>query len=125
MSSANHHSSPASGKSSHGSFKSYIVGFILSLVLTVLSFGAVMSGAVPKGLVLPAIVVLCVAQLIVQLVFFLHMGTSPDERDNTAIFLFTMLIIAIVVAGSLWVMHNANVNMMPMHMSAGQAMTRD
>ena len=66
-----------------------------------------------------------VAQLLVQLVFFLHMGTSPDQRSNLAIFLFTGLVIAIVVCGSLWVMHNANVNMMPTHMSANRAMSAD
>jgi cytochrome o ubiquinol oxidase operon protein cyoD len=53
-----------------------------------------------------------VAQLVVQLVCFLHMGTSPSQRSNLAIMLFTLLILAIVVVGSLWVLHNMNVNMM-------------
>jgi cytochrome o ubiquinol oxidase operon protein cyoD len=110
---------------SHGSLKSYLIGFVLCLVLTALSFGAVMSGYVPHGLILTALVVFGVAQLLVQLIFFLHMGTSPDQRDNTSIFIFTALIIAIVVAGSLWVMHNANVNMMPAPMSSDAAMSHD
>ena len=109
----------------HGSMKSYVVGFILSLVLTVLSFGAIMSGVVPHDMMLPAIVILALAQLLVQLVYFLHMGTGPTQRNNTAIFAFTGLIIVIVVAGSLWVMHNANVNMMPTSMSTDSAMHRD
>jgi cytochrome o ubiquinol oxidase operon protein cyoD len=119
MSSANHHSSHGEvHKASHGSLKSYIVGFVLSVVITLLAFWLVMSGAVPHGLILPGIVVLAVVQLLVQLVFFLHMGTAADQRDNTAIFAFTVLIIAIVVGGALWVMHNANVNMMhPMPMT--------
>ena len=103
---------------SHGSWKSYIIGFILSLVTTLASFWLVMSGKVPHNMILPGIVVLAIAQLVVQLVYFLHMGTAPDQRDNFAIFLFTGLIIAIVVCGSLWVLHNMNVNMMhPMSMS--------
>ncbi|MBU6248351.1 MAG: cytochrome o ubiquinol oxidase subunit IV [Xanthomonadaceae bacterium] len=96
----------------HGSLKSYIVGFGLSVLLTLASFGTVMSGVVPHHLMLPGIVVFAVAQLLVQLVFFLHMGTSPGKQGNLAIMLFTLLILAIVVVGSLWVLHNMNVNMM-------------
>jgi cytochrome o ubiquinol oxidase operon protein cyoD len=120
-----HASAHPAGDASHGSQKSYTIGFVLSLVLTVLSFGTVMSGFVPQSAMLTGIVVFAVAQLLVQLVFFLHMGTSPDQRNNLAIFLFTGLIIAIVVSGSLWVMHNADVNMMPTSMSADRAMSRD
>jgi cytochrome o ubiquinol oxidase operon protein cyoD len=97
---------------SHGSLKSYIVGFALSIVLTFLSFGCVMSGAVPHDLILPGIVVFCVAQVLVQLVFFLHLSAKPGQRDNLSIGVFTLLIIAIVVVGSLWVLHNMNVSMM-------------
>ena len=35
----------------HGSLKSYAAGFVLSLLLTALSFGAVMGGAVPHALI--------------------------------------------------------------------------
>ncbi len=112
------HSSPAvsdhGAHASHGSVKSYVVGFILCIVLTALSFGVVMTGALTGFAAAAAIVVLCVLQLIVQLVFFLHLGTSPEQRDNLTTFLFTMLIIAIIVGGSAWVLHNMNANMMPM-----------
>jgi cytochrome o ubiquinol oxidase operon protein cyoD len=105
----------------HGSVTSYAVGLGLSLLLTFASFGAVMSGLLPSELRLPAIVLLCVLQLLVQLVYFLHMGSAADQRENTAIFVCTGVLIAILVAGSLWVMHNANVNMMPTHMSPERA----
>ncbi|RAO77893.1 cytochrome o ubiquinol oxidase subunit IV [Dyella jiangningensis] len=96
----------------HGSTRSYLIGFALSVVLTLASFGVVMSGLVPHDLMMPGIIVFGVAQLVVQLVCFLHMGTSPSQRSNLAIMLFTLLILAIVVVGSLWVLHNMNVNMM-------------
>jgi cytochrome o ubiquinol oxidase operon protein cyoD len=118
----NHPAGPGNHHASHGSVKSYVIGFALSLVLTILSFWAVKSGVVPHGEILPAIVVLAVVQLLVQLVFFLHMGTGPDKGENLGVFVFTLLIIAIMVAGTVWVMHNMNANMMPMHtMSALQA----
>jgi len=110
-----HHSHDAhhdAAHADHGSTKSYVTGFILSVVLTLASFGVVMSGKVPHDLMMPGIVVFGVAQLVVQLVYFLHMGTSPSQRGNLAIMLFTLLILAIVVVGSLWVLHNMNVNMM-------------
>jgi cytochrome o ubiquinol oxidase operon protein cyoD len=107
-----HGHSNAHAHNAHGSLKSYVVGFALSLILTLLSFGCVMSGAVPQHLVVPGLVVFCVAQLLVQLVFFLHMSAAPGQRDNLSIGVFTLLIIAIVVVGSLWVMHNMNLYMM-------------
>ncbi len=109
----------------HGSLTSYTIGFLLSLLLTAGSFGAVMSGVVPHAMILPAIVVLAVTQLLVQLALFLHLGSAPDQRSNTVIFLLTGMLIAIIVAGSLWVMHNANMNMMPMQISVERALAKD
>jgi cytochrome o ubiquinol oxidase operon protein cyoD len=104
---------------------SYVLGFFLSLMLTVASFWVVMAAAVPHSVMLVAIVALCVIQLVVQLAYFLHIGTAPDRRENTAIFVCTGLLITIVVAGSLWVMHNANVNMMPTQMTTERALSHD
>jgi cytochrome o ubiquinol oxidase operon protein cyoD len=110
---------------SHGSLKSYVIGIVLSLLLTLASFGAVMTHVVPRGFGLATIVVLCVAQLVVQLVYFLHIGAARDQRANTGIFVCTAFLIAVIVGLSLWVMHNANQNMMPTHMSTERAMSRD
>jgi len=98
----------------HGSLRSHLIGYALSLVLTFLSFGAVMGRVLTPRAGLALIVALCVTQLLVQLVFFLHLGPRKGQRGNTAIFACTVFLIAIVVSGSLWVMHNANLNMMPM-----------
>jgi cytochrome o ubiquinol oxidase operon protein cyoD len=94
----------------HGSLKSYLIGFGLSLILTFASFGLVMSGTVSPSIALPGVIVLCVAQLFVQLICFLHMGRS--QRDNVTTFVFTVLVVAIIVGGSAWVLHNMNLNMM-------------
>ena len=48
------------------------------------------------------------------LIYFLHLDGSSAQRWNVMAFLFTLLILAIVVVGSLWVMHNMNANMMTM-----------
>ena len=109
----------------HGNLTGYVVGLGVSLVLTLASFGTVMSGLVPHGAAMGLLALLCVVQLLAQLVFFLHLGSAPDQRANTGIFVCTALLIAIIVAGSLWVTHNANANMMPTHLSADRARARD
>ena len=110
---------------SHGSLTSYVAGFVLCLVLTGLSFGAVMGGFVPHEKILAAITMLAVVQLLVQLVLFLHLGTAPDQRNNTVIFVLTVLLITTIVSGSLWVMHNADINMMPTQMTPERAISKD
>lgn len=122
------HSSSSRGAlhaASHGSLRGYVTGMVLSLVLTLASFGAVMTDVVPRGYGLATIVVLCVLQLIVQLAYFLHLGTARDQRSNVGIFVCTGFLIAVIVGLSLWVMHNANENMMPTHMSVERAMAHD
>jgi len=98
----------------HGSLRSHLIGYALSLVLTFLSFGAVMGRVLTPRAGLALIVALCVTQLLVQLVFFLHLGPRKGQRGNTAIFACTVFLMSTMVSGSLWVMHNANLNMMPM-----------
>jgi cytochrome o ubiquinol oxidase operon protein cyoD len=112
-------------EAAHGSFTSYLAGFVICLVLTGLSFGVVTSRMIPHDRLFPTITGLAVAQLIVQLIFFLHLGTAPEQRNNTVIFVLTGMLIAIVVAGSPWVMHNANTNMMPTHMSIERARAKN
>ncbi|KAG1385504.1 hypothetical protein G6F59_017366 [Rhizopus arrhizus] len=95
----------------HGSLKSYIIGFVLSLLLTFGSFGLVMHGALSHTVTIIGVVALCVLQLLVQLVYFLHMGASKSARANLAAVVVTVLLIAIIVGGSAWVLYNMNVNM--------------
>jgi cytochrome o ubiquinol oxidase subunit IV len=122
---SHHHAAHDEHAASHGSLKSYLIGIVLSLLLTLASFGVVMTHTVPRSWGLASIVVLCVTQLIVQLVYFLHIGAAREQRANTGIFLCTGFLIAVIVGLSLWVMHNANENMMPTHMSVERAMAKD
>jgi cytochrome o ubiquinol oxidase operon protein cyoD len=62
-------------------------------------------------MLLAVVVGLAVAQLLVQLVFFLHLGREPKPRQNLVVFLFMLLVIGILVIGSLWIMHNLNYHM--------------
>ncbi|AJK48424.1 cytochrome o ubiquinol oxidase subunit IV [Burkholderia plantarii] len=115
----------AAHDASHGTLKRYVIGMVLSVLLTLVSFGAVMTDVVPRRFGLAAITVACVAQLIVQLVYFLHIGSARSQRANTGIFLCTGFLIAVIVGLSLWVIHNANVNMMPTHITIERALAKD
>ncbi|EHM48613.1 MAG: cytochrome o ubiquinol oxidase subunit IV [Yokenella regensburgei] len=97
---------------SHGSVKTYMTGFILSIILTVIPFWMVMNGTASHGVILGTILVSAVVQILVHLVCFLHMNSKSDEGWNLTAFVFTILIIAIVVIGSIWIMWNLNYNMM-------------
>jgi cytochrome o ubiquinol oxidase subunit IV len=82
------------------------------VILTALSFGAVLSGALHGHDALYAIAGLALVQIVVHLVCFLHMNTSSGQRWNVMAFGFTVLIAVIVIGGSLWIMHNVSMNMM-------------
>lgn len=97
---------------SHGSVNSYMTGFLLSLILTAIPFWMVMDGSASHAMVLGTVVGMAVVQIFVHLIYFLHMNTSSEERWNLVALVFTVLIIAIVVVGSLWIMYNLNINMM-------------
>lgn len=91
----------------------YIIGFVLSLVLTLLAYGIVVGGTSAPWL-LPALGVLAIVQMLVQLTFFLHLGEEARPRWKIISFLFMASALSIIVAGSIWIMSNLNYNMMYM-----------
>ncbi|MGL5284897.1 cytochrome bo3 quinol oxidase subunit 4 [Aeromonas sp. RU39B] len=97
---------------SHGSVNSYLTGFILSVILTAIPFWMVMDGGFSHQATLLTVVGMAVVQIFVHLFYFLHMNTSSEQRWNVTALVFTVIIIAIVVVGSLWIMYNLNINMM-------------
>ncbi|MEQ3644228.1 MAG: cytochrome o ubiquinol oxidase subunit IV [Paracoccus sp. (in: a-proteobacteria)] len=98
----------------HGTYRSYVIGFILSVVLTAIPFGLVMAGGLESRLLTAGIVIGAAAiQILVHMVYFLHMNGRSDEGWTMMALIFTVVVVVIILAGSLWVMHNMNANMMP------------
>ena len=64
-----------------------------------------------------AVVILIFAfvQIVVHMIYFLHMNAKSDEGWTMVALVFTLILVVITLAGSLWVMHHLNVNMMPGH----------
>ncbi|PZK61932.1 cytochrome o ubiquinol oxidase subunit IV [Staphylococcus aureus] len=101
-----------SAGASHGNTKQYTIGFILSVILTVIPFGMVMAGGFGRGIVMAVIAITAVAQVLVQLVSFLHMNSSSEQRWNVSAFIYTVLCIAVLLVGSVWIMNYLHYNMM-------------
>ncbi len=53
---------------------------------------------------------LAVTQLLVQLLFFLHLGRESKPRWNLIVLAFAVMVVVIVVFGSLWIMKNLQYN---------------
>ncbi len=107
---ANAHDTHQEG--SHGSVKSYMIGFVLSIILTAIPFGLVMYPSLPKNLTVLIVVAMAVIQVVVHLVYFLHMDRSKEQRNNVSTFLFTAMVIALLVGLSLWIMFSIHVEML-------------
>ena len=97
----------------HGSLQGYLVGYLVSAVLTIGAFLAVETTALTPSSVIAAVTVLAIAQMLVHLIFFLHISTHPNQRTNILAYAVAMLIVAMIVAGSLWIMSHLQSNMMP------------
>ena len=93
---------------------SYALGLVLSALLTAGSFYMVGTHLIWGPAIPAALVVLAIAQIGIHLVFFLHMTTAPDNTNNVLALAFGVLIVALIVIGSLWIMENLNHNMLPM-----------
>jgi cytochrome o ubiquinol oxidase subunit IV len=88
----------------HGSLKSYVIGFILSIVLTIIPLVVVMNDMMSKTGTIVLILILAVLQFAVQLWFFMHLKEGVNAKWNIAALLFAVLILILVVAGSIWIM---------------------
>ncbi|MTD11908.1 cytochrome o ubiquinol oxidase subunit IV [Acinetobacter sp. YIM 103518] len=96
----------------HGNVKQYTIGFILSVILTIIPFGMVMAGGFSRGLLVAVIAITAIAQVLIQLVYFLHMNSSSEQRWNVIAFVYTIVCIAVLLIGSVWIMNYLHLNMM-------------
>ncbi len=103
----------------HGSVGTYAAGFVLSIGLTLAAYIPVVAHQssnhkmFPHEILIPAVVILAVVQLCVQLVFFLHLAQESKPRWNLVFFIATVSIVLLVVVGSIWIMGHLNYNMAP------------
>lgn len=100
----------------HASVRGYLTGFLLSAVLTAIPFWLVMTKALPtSGMTALVVLGFAAVQIVVHMVYFLHMNTRVEGGWSMLALLFTAVLVLIMLAGSIWVMYNLNTNMMPVH----------
>ena len=100
----------------HGTRRSYLIGFALSVVLTAIPFWLVMADVISDTVIATLVIMAFGAvQIFVHMIYFLHMNTKSEGGWTMMAAIFTIIIIVIALVGSLWVMFHLNTNMMPGH----------
>ncbi|CDZ16348.1 Ubiquinol oxidase subunit 4 [Candidatus Johnevansia muelleri] len=89
---------------------SYINCFILSIILTIIPFYIVICSNLSSRVIYPIILIMAFIQIIIQIIYFIHLNNLPQQRWKLISLVFTCIIIFIILIGSLWIMHNLNHN---------------
>jgi cytochrome o ubiquinol oxidase operon protein cyoD len=97
----------------HGA-RSYLIGLMYAVVLTLASFWAASTSTVYAPAVPVLLAVLAIAQMGVHLTFFLHISSAPDQTNNFLALAFGLFVSGLVIAGSLIIMSHLNYHMLPM-----------
>ena len=102
----------AVGSRELGTIKRYVIGFSLSLILTLTAYFLVVERVVNAKWVLAGLIgALAIGQFITQMTLFLRLGQEPKPKFKLLIFGFMMSVVIILVAGSIWIMYNLNYRM--------------
>ena len=98
----------------HATVKGYLVGFALAVVLTAIPFWLVMAKVLPPEPTKFIILGLAAVQVVVHMIYFLHLNAKVEGGWSMLATIFTIIVVVIMLAGSVWVMYHMNANMMPM-----------
>jgi cytochrome o ubiquinol oxidase operon protein cyoD len=109
---ANSHQHADDAHAGHGSMKSYMIGFVLSIILTAVPFGLVMFPTISKIATVWVVLIFAIVQVMVHLVYFLHLDRSAAQRSNVIAFAFAGMVILMLVGLSVWIMFSIHTVMM-------------
>jgi len=103
----------AEHETDRGTLRTYVIGFVASIVLTLGAYLLVTHHLLSRRLLIAAVIGLALVQFLVQLLFFLHLGRESKPRWKLMVALFMVMVVLILVFGSLWIMTNLNYRMSP------------
>jgi len=89
---------------SHGSAKSYIIGYVLSILLTILPLWLVIHHVLSRTSLIVAIMVMAALQFLIQLLFFMHIRESEKPRYNVFAIILGIMFVITIIGGSAWIM---------------------
>ena len=102
------------GGVAHLTLRGYATGFFAAVFLTAIPFWLVMGKTLGSSNTTAAVILAFAAvQIVVHMVYFLHMNAKSEGGWNLLALLFTVMLVVIALSGSLWVMYHLNHNMMP------------
>ncbi|MFC0337171.1 cytochrome o ubiquinol oxidase operon protein cyoD [Kushneria avicenniae] len=93
--------------------RSYLWGFGLALVLTLIPFAMLAFTAVERMTLWLTIGACALIQVVVHLRFFLHITLDRSKREDLLLILFTVLILIILCGGTLWILFDLYQRMLP------------
>jgi cytochrome o ubiquinol oxidase operon protein cyoD len=114
MSAAHHDDHAHDDIGYHATLKGYATGFVLSVILTAIPFWLVMAKVLPPGATKAVVLAFAAVQVLVHMVYFLHLNAKVEGGWTMLSTIFTIIVVVIMLAGSVWVMLHMNANMMPM-----------
>lgn len=97
----------------HGTMQSYVIGFVLSIIFTLIPYYLVVNKTFAGSGLQSVVLGFAVLQMLVQIFFFLHLGRGPKPFYNVVFFASTVGIILVVIGGSVFIMNNLHYNMSP------------
>jgi len=104
----------AAASNAHSSRRVYLIGFLLSVVLTAIPFWLVMTGTLANQTTAIIIVAFAIVQILVHTICFLHVNARAEGGWTLMAYVFTAVVVLICISGSLWIMHHLHENLMPM-----------
>ncbi|WP_397537380.1 cytochrome aa3 quinol oxidase subunit IV [Rummeliibacillus pycnus] len=84
--------------------KEHVMGFVGSLVLTLLALTVIMFKDMSNGVAITILLVTAAAQAIVQLVLFMHIGETEDKKALYITIIYSVVVGLITVFGTLLAM---------------------
>lgn len=92
--------------------QAYLRGFALAALLTAVPFILEGTGGDSRTTLLWVIGAFGITQILVHVRYFLHVDFSPERREELALLVFSAALLALMIAGMLWILYNMYVRMM-------------
>lgn len=100
-------------KKEHGTIQNYVIGFILSLVFTLVPYYLVVNHVVTGDVLFGVIMTFALLQAVVQIFFFLHLGREQSPHWQSKFLVITVGGIFVVTVGTTWILYHLHENMTP------------
>ncbi len=104
--------------------RTYVLGFLVSLALTLGAYMVAVHGLLSRELIIPVILICAALQFLVQVLNFLHVNGETSSRERLVVLGCAAIIMLVLVIGSMWIMTNLNGRLMPEPEQVERYMTR-